>query len=170
MRRITAFTLLFLSFYVSAQKQNEECLRVIYDADSSLCGYINSEGDTTLKIIYRFCFNDSISTFGSVISEDGKALAFDNKGNFMYEVFYVDNGPDYISEGLFRIVEGGKIGFATESGAVVIKPQYDCAFAFEDGMAQVSFDCQRIMVDEYEMWESESWFYIDKEGVKIKRE
>lgn len=170
MRRLSAFTLIFLSLSISAQKASTECLTVVYSGDSSLCGYVNSTGDTSLNIIYRFCFKDRICSFGSVISENGKALAFDNKGKFLFQVFYIDNGPDYISEGLFRIIEDGKMGFASEAGEVVIKPQYDCAFAFEDGKAQVSFDCKRSKKNEYEMWESESWFYIDKQGKKIKSE
>ena len=44
--------------------------------------------------------------------------------NFFY-VFKYDNGPDYIQEGLFRIMnEDGLVGFADSLGNVVIKPQF----------------------------------------------
>ena len=42
-----------------------------------------------------------------------------------YRPFQYDNGDDYISDGRFRIVDKeGKIGYATEGGAVIISPRY----------------------------------------------
>lgn len=41
-------------------------------------------------------------------------------------------------EGLFRIRENGKFGFIDKSGKVVIKPQFDSAEDFSEGLAQVS--------------------------------
>lgn len=39
--------------------------------------------------------------------------------------FHYDNGPDYVREGLYRIVDDrGRMGYADESGRVVIAPRF----------------------------------------------
>jgi hypothetical protein len=167
MRSILAMLTIFLSFCASGQKQDKDCLILAFNSDSSRCGYLNSVGDTIVPCHFVHCFTDTICSFGTMMSLSGKVAAYNKSGEFLYEVYYIDNGPDYISDGMFRILENGKMGYANERGEVVIKPQYDCAFAFEAGKAQVSFDCQRKKVDEYTFWESDNWFYIDKEGNKV---
>ena len=55
-----------------------------------------------------------------------------------YGVFQCDNGNDYVSEGLYRIVDKrGRIGYADESGRTVIKPRFAFGFPFENGKAKV---------------------------------
>ena len=46
---------------------------------------------------------------------NGKWVIMDSKKKVLYEIFPYDNGPDYPSEGLFRIVQNGKIGYAHEN-------------------------------------------------------
>ena len=88
----------------------------------------------------------------------------------LYEVLPFDNGPDYVGEGVFRIIENNKIGFAdARTGKIVIPPQFDCAFPFENGTAKVSTDCTSQMNGEHEIWESEKWFYIDKTGKTVNK-
>lgn len=54
-----------------------------------------------------------------------------------YGVFQCDNGNDYVSEGLYRIVDKrGRIGYADESGRTVIKPRFAFGFPFENGKAK----------------------------------
>ena len=54
-------------------------------------------------------------------------------------VFQCDNGNDYVSEGLYRIVDKrGRIGYADESGRTVIKPRFAFGFPFENGKAKVT--------------------------------
>jgi hypothetical protein len=40
--------------------------------------------------------------------------------------------------GLFRVRRGGKWGYADRSGAMVIRPQFDSAAPFSEGLARVS--------------------------------
>ena len=48
--------------------------------------------------------------------------------------FRYDNGPDYVREGLYRIVDDrGRMGYADESGRVVIAPRFAFAHPFEGG-------------------------------------
>ena len=59
----------------------------------------------------------------------------------------------------------GKIGYADESTyTIVIPPQFDCAYLFENGKAKVSNQCKTVKTGEYHAWESENWQYVDKKG------
>ena len=96
---------------------------------------------------------------------DGKWVIRDSNKKVLYDIFPYDNGPDYTSDGLFRIVKDGKIGYADEhSYAIVIPPQFDCAFPFENGKAKVSNKCQTVKDGEHSIWESDAWQYLDKKG------
>lgn len=128
--------------------------------------YVNQHGDTIVPVgKYTFSFTDTIYNFGIVMNESGSMLALDSQGKESYEVFNYDNGPDYPSEGLFRIIKNGKIGYADElTGEIVIQPQYSCAFPFEGGKAKVSLNCHKEQVGEYTEWVSDEWMYIDGKG------
>ena len=91
----------------------------------------------------------------------------DRKQNILYKVFPFDNGPDYVSEGFFRILKDNKIGYAdAATGKVAIKPQFDCAFPFENGFAKVSTNCSTQSAGQHKVWTSNNWFYIDRKGKK----
>ena len=97
-------------------------------------------------------------------------VAIDRQENVLYEIFPFDNGPDNSSDGLFRILENNKIGFAdSATGKVVIKPQFDCAWPFENGLAEVSNDCKTQSEGEHSVWVSDHWFYIDKTAKKVEK-
>lgn len=96
-------------------------------------------------------------------TDEGKWVIMDDQKNALYEVFLFDNGPDYPSEGLIRVVKNGKIGYADATTyAIVIEPQFDCAFPFENGKARVSKQCRTVEDDEHSIWESEAWEYVSK--------
>jgi hypothetical protein len=87
-----------------------------------------------------------------------------------YKIFVYDNGPDYTSDGLYRIVGANeKIGYMDSlTSKVVIEPQFDCAFPFENGKAKVSNKCETKKDGEHSTWESKDWYFIDKSGKKLK--
>lgn len=98
-------------------------------------------------------------------TDGGKWVVMDGKKTVLYDVFIYDNGFDYPSEGLMRVVKNGKIGYADAvTYAIVIEPQFDCAFPFENGKAKVSNRCQTVQDGEYSVWESDNWQYVDKMG------
>ena len=134
-------------------------------------GYVNQKGDTIIPIGKHFyCFLDTVITY-AVVADTGKvnseAYAIDQKGNRLYEVYWFDNGPDHIKDGLFRIMRDGKIGFANAKGEIVIPPQFDCAGQFINGKAKVTYNCNLVKDDEHTLMQSNSWFYIDKTGKKM---
>lgn len=96
---------------------------------------------------------------------DGKWVILDGQKAIVYEVFIFDNGPDYEADGLFRVVKNGKIGYAdAKTYAIIIEPQFDCAYPFESGKAKVSNQCKTEKDGEYTVWESDFWQYVDKQG------
>lgn len=112
-----------------------------------------------ISVISRIvlCIIIGLSLFVSACSSSDK-----------YAVYQHDNGDDYFSEGLQRIVDkDGKIGFRDSIGKIVIPPRYAFAFPFKEGYAKVTDTGHREAVDqhgEYHQWISDSWYFIDKTG------
>ena len=100
----------------------------------------------------------------TMIEQDHKWVLVDSQNKVQYQVFLYDNGPDYPSEGLYRIVRNEKIGYADTNHVVVIEPKYDCAYPFENGKAKVSNKCSIVPAGEHNIWSSDAWIYIGKDG------
>jgi WG containing repeat len=141
------------------------------DAEMS-CGYKNSKGDTIIPFgKYMQCFTDTFIHFAIVYDKnntDSKMVAINQKGEIIFDVYTYDNGPDYFSDGLFRIKRNDKIGYANGKGEIVIEPVYACANPFENGKAKVALQCTLTKEGEYTRQESDAWFYIDKNGNKVE--
>lgn len=174
MRYITlvlcSLTLEFLSQCTpKTEKTEAEFLISFSDEEETEFGYKTPEGDTVIPLgKYDMCFTDTFKTFAIVANKSG-FVAIDRNEKVLYQVFNYDNGPDYPSNGLFRIIENGKIGYADEAtGKIVIKAQYPCAWPFENGKAQVSTTCTQTPEGEHTKWESDTWIYIDEKGGKVK--
>jgi hypothetical protein len=147
-----------------------EYLLAYTDANSDKCGFVSPKGDTVIRAKYQYCMSDTLKNFAVVVNEDNKLVAIDANDKPLYEVFMFDNGADSPADGLFRIIKNNKIGYAdAETGKIVIEPQFDCAYPFEGGKAQVSNSCSIKKMDEYTMWESEKWEYVDKSGKKVAK-
>ena len=83
-----------------------------------------------------------------------------------YAPYYFDNGPDYASEGRYRVKIGDKIGFADSvSGKLVIPAIYECAHPYSGGMAQVGVGCDRESDGEHSWWVNGYWLRIDPYGL-----
>jgi hypothetical protein len=131
-------------------------------------GYVNQNG---VEIVpagkYLFCFEDTIQTFGAVMTKDKVCMGIDKNGKELYEIYFYDNGPDYLADNRFRIIQNEKIGYANELGEIVIKPQFQCADGFENGKARVTNNCKLKQDGEYTSSESDSWFFINTKGEKL---
>lgn len=139
----------------------------------SSCGYRNKKGDTIIPIgTFNMCFTDTFANYAYVFDKNlygEDMVAINRKKEVIFDAYLFDNGLDYISDGLFRIKRNGKIGFANELGEVIIEANYECAYPFENGKAKVAYDCETINDDmDHSTWQSSNWFYIDKNGNKIK--
>ena len=163
--------LLFLCLKNYGQTKNENIYLVSFtDSVTDEYGYKNLNGDIVIPLgKYSFCFTDTFRTFAIVAKPHFGFVAIDRHENILYEIFPYDNGPDYASDGLFRILKNNKIGYADEvTGKVVIKPQFDCAFPFEKGVAKVGFNCKTHFEGEHYFWTTDRWFFIDKKGKTVK--
>lgn len=134
------------------------------------CGYINQDRDTVIPVgKYFHCFLDTVYTYAIVTDTNSSEIyAIDQNENRLFEVYWFDNGPDYIKEGLFRIKRNNKIGYANTKGQIIIQPQFDCADQFENGKARVAFDCNLKEIGEHKEMYSSNWFHIDKSGKRIE--
>lgn len=171
MKRIIIIIFFGLLTSCAHTRAYEDYLLSYSDESIEQFGYRNRKGDTVIPPgKYTMCFTDTFRTYAIVLKPNSGFVAIDRQENVMYEVLPFDNGPDYVEEGLFRIIENNKIGFAdARTGKVVIPPQFDCAFPFENGTAKVSNDCSSRMDGEHKIWMSEKWFYIDKMGKTVNQ-
>ena len=118
---------------------------------------------------YKFCQTDTIRNIGFVYEykQDARIVCINNQGKELFYVFKHDNGPDYIREGLFRIMDENElIGFADSLGNVVIKPQFKFAFPFKNGKARITFTGEKTAISngEHHEWVSNEWQHINKKG------
>lgn len=137
--------------------------------------YLNERGDTIVPYgKYRYCQTDTIKKIGFVYEnkpKDARIICINDAGKELFYVFKYDNGPDYIQEGLFRIMdEDGLVGFADSLGNVIIEPQFKFAYPFKGGKAKVTFTGkQKAMPDgEHHEWVNDKWQYINKKGELIQ--
>jgi hypothetical protein len=173
-RTTTSFLFIALVFILISCRQGaktNDYLLSFSDTITNGYGYKDQKGTIVIpQGKYLFCFTDTFKTYAIVIKPNAGFVAIDRHEQVLYKVFSFDNGPDYPSGGLFRIVENDKIGFADEvTGKIVIKPQFDCAFPFENGEAKVSNECKIQSLGEHSEWLSDHWFYIDKNGKKLNK-
>lgn len=132
-------------------------------------GYLNEKGDTIIPAnTYYHSYTDTIRDIGMVF-KDGKIFAINKTNTKLFEVFRLDYEPDEVQNGLFRIVENGKIGYADTLGNIIIKPRFKCAFPFNGERAKVSDSCTTIKDSEHSVWKSEHWYYISKQGKRVEK-
>lgn len=105
--------------------------------------YKNKEGEVIIpESKYFNAFTDTIRTIGFVSKEGEGIIAINTNGEELFKVFPFDNGPDYLRDGLFRMVDKkGLIGFADMNGNIAISPRFDNITPFFDGLAAYCEDC-----------------------------
>ena len=139
------------------------------DSTTSLFAYFDENGNKVLGDYYA-AYTDTITDYGIVA--DPSFVLIDKKGNHIFKIYPFDNGPDYTSEGIYRIIKDGKIGYVDSlTSKVLIEPKFACAFPFDNGKAKVSFKCKTVLAfpgDEHPTWQSDEWFYIDRTGKIVK--
>lgn len=86
-----------------------------------------------------------------------------------YRIFQYDNGDDYLSDGLLRIIDKDNfVGYATENGEIAIAPRFAFGYPFEHGKAKVTDPGELRSNGEYHYWHSDNWYWIDKTGKRIE--
>jgi hypothetical protein len=171
MKNIKLITLLFILFQSAGyiQAQNDYWLKTCDSLDN--CGYVDQQGNIRIEIgKYYPCYTDTLFDYAIVYKEGSGLVAIDRNEKELFNVWVVDNGPDYPSEGLFRIVKDGKIGFANLKGEIVIPPRFEAVYPFQDGVAVYCVGCTTgndKIASEYTVWSGGLWGFINKEGAVV---
>ena len=98
---------------------------------------------------------------------DGNFYYIHKNGKKMLTLTY-DNKADVFSDGLARTKIDGKIGFFNRNLEIVLKPVYDFAFPFHNGIAEICIGCQEKQEGENSMLGGGEWKKIDREGFIIE--
>ncbi|MDF2454845.1 MAG: hypothetical protein K0R51_838 [Cytophagaceae bacterium] len=170
----SAFFILLFTFlhsntsYGQLSKPDDYLIRYV-DTIKDEAGYKNREGKIVIPAgKYATCYTDTFFTYAIVSIPKKGLIGIDRHENELYKVFIFDNGPDEASNGLFRMIKHGKIGYAdVKTGKIVIKPKYGCAWPFDKGTAKVSLECEKIPAGEYTTWKSDLWYRIDTMGNRV---
>jgi hypothetical protein len=163
--------LVFIAFLLlKCTSYQNDYLLAFNDPLKNESGFIQKDGDTVISgEKYLFCFTDTFRNFAVVNKKNIGFVAINRNEQVLYQIFNYDNGPDQAENGLFRIIKNNKIGFVSQiTGEIKINPQFGCAFPFGDGKAKVSTNCEIKTKNEHTIWLSNDWFYINKEGFKLK--
>lgn len=168
MKNLKPLILLFVLFLSAhyLQAQSDYWLKTCDSLDN--CGYVDQQGNIRIEIgKYYPCYTDTMFYYAFVYKEGSGLVAIDKEEKVLFNVWVVDNGPDYPSEGLFRIVKDGKIGFANLKGEIVIPPRFEAVYPFQDGVAAYCVGCTTgndKFTSEYTVWSGGLWGFINKEG------
>jgi hypothetical protein len=156
---------------VGQAPKDADILIRVSDSTGRTCGYKNRDGEIEIPLgKYSYCFTDTFRKYAIVIDSGKGIVGIDRHENVLYNLFIFDNGPDYPSNGLFRIKVAGKIGYAdAATGKIVVMPQFACAWPFEQGFAKVAMDCQTHQMGEHSTWVSDHWFYINRAGMRVRK-
>lgn len=128
-------------------------------------GYINGKGDIVIPLgKYPMCYTDTFCTFAVVLKKGNGFVGIDRNERVLFKVFPYDNGPDYLSDGLMRIVKDGQIGFADSVGNIVIAPQFTAVMPFRNGLAAYCPDCVSNKAGEHSSWIGGKWGFVNKSG------
>lgn len=168
-KRLITLSIIILST-ITCFAQEEEVLIYQYDpiADKGI-GFVNSKGEIVIPADrFAFVYESRLDKITFVLFKDGpkSIYAINRKGEPLFEVYCFDNGPDYVKEGLFRIIENNKMGFANMNGEVVIKPQFDFVQPFQEcGYAVFNMGGKlKKIADERWRWDGGKWGIINKKG------
>ncbi|MCA9718261.1 MAG: WG repeat-containing protein [Myxococcales bacterium] len=155
---------------VVAQAPAAPPTRLLFETDEGF-GYRDAFGAVILPARYTLAEDFSDKGIAAVVDDKGWAI-IDTSGAVLVRPFVFDNGPDAFQEGRARYVEGDKVGFIDETGAIVVKAEYEHAepFARDDEgrvSARVCRGCVKKMMGEHWTAEGGTWSRIGLDGAPI---
>ena len=156
-------------FSIAAQEVLE--LHLIYRECDDTYGYENNLGDTIVPYGKYMC-HIPYRTLGFISKPQEKDIvAISPSGKELFKVYQYDNGPDYLSEGVFRMIgNNNKMGFADTTGHIVIPPRFDFVTPLKNGHAFFNTGGRCIPIDtsrEYHIISGGHWGVINKDGKEV---
>lgn len=144
------------------------------DSTGIACRYVDTKGEVKIPYgKYYHCYTDTFRNFAIVSAPKG-LMAINKKEEKLFDVYIFDNGPDYVVDGAFRIVNNNKMGFSDTHGNIIVLPIYDFVYPFNKGLAVVNLGGHSESVNpsdpncEYHTWVEGKWGIINKTGELIK--
>lgn len=125
---------------------------------------------TGVCLLATILWGCTVSRYSDVTNATSAVIGYAGE---QYRPYQFDNGDDYVSDGLYRIVDSrGRIGYAAPDGTVAIKPRFAFGYPFAQGRARVTDSgCPDTVPGsggEYHVWISDSWYWIDKSGSPLQ--
>jgi hypothetical protein len=120
-----SFLLAIIIMLTGAEASGQLLIRIT-DCTAGTSGYLDESGKIVIPLgKYADCYTDTFRNYAIVLDSAKGMVAIDRHERILNKVFIFDNGPDYASEGLFRITANGKIGYADlATGKIIIRPQF----------------------------------------------
>ena len=170
-RSFLLLSIAIFSLACTTEKKQPEFLVKVYERnfknEQTRFAYLSEKGDTVIPYgKYSKAYSDTIKSWGIVQLND-RLIAIDPSENILFDVYKVNDKPDVIRNGVFRIIKDGKIGYANEEGTIVIAPQYECAFPFFNEKARVALHCTKASGGKILSQGSNQWFFIDSQGTPL---
>lgn len=175
MKTILTFVLIFsLHIYLIAQSNLLHKVTdpaIVQWEEGDQAGYADENGQMIIPLgKYKYCYTEKFDKIAFVGFADREGIyAIDRNENVLFKVFISDNLPDLIKDHTFRIEHNGKIGFADTSGKVIISPQFDAAWPFQEGFAGVSTGGTEKQTGNYKIYTGK-WKFINMKGMPIHSE
>ena len=164
MRCLFLLTLLFSSGSLSFA-QNDFWFRVTDSSHHQ--AFIDTKGTVRIPYgKYEYILTDTLKHFAFVFNQEIGVVAINKQEEVLFKPLIVDNfQPDIPNNGLFRIVEDEKIGFANLRGEIVIIPCFEAVRPFQDSIAAFCVGCEmEYDAFEYGYWSGGIWGFINYDG------
>lgn len=129
-------------------------------------GYKNDAGKTVIPAKFDGVYTENFETY-AIVRTGTDLYTIDAKGNRKYDVYWFDNGPDYIKENRFRYNDktSGGMGFLNgQTGAIAVEAKFDFVQPFSEGRAAVCIGGKSEQMGEHFSWVGGKWGFIDTTG------
>lgn len=142
------------------------------------CGMLTEEGFDQFPACASVDENESVTVTPAAMKKIGfnpdglaefslrsRGCYWVNRQGLVRRTHCFDNGSDPFVEGLSRYVgPNGKFGFMDKNLTVVIPPQFDFTFPFENGRARFCQGCRKERSGDYGHMTAGIWGEIDEKG------
>jgi hypothetical protein len=159
---------ILIGAFINSKAQQDVLTRISssIEMEPFSTGYVNSAGDTIIPIgKYVYCETKEFDKIAIVVPKGySNYYAIDRTEKVLFEVLSIDNGPDYVKDGLFRIRKNGKVGYANLGGKIIVKPIYSAAMPFSNGYAAVCIGGKTVSEDEHTITIGGKWGNFDTLG------
>lgn len=169
MRLQLTIALLSLTIVSCKSQLNDRDIWVSFeDKTKQLYGFKDLQGNITVSPKYWLCETDTFRTIAFVGIEHEGWVCIDKKLNKLFKPFIYDNGIDFFQNGLIRIEENKKVGFADMNGKIVIQPTYDFVLPFDKNFTAFysggKYECmeKEITNCEHFHWTGGLWGFINR--------